>query len=74
MVTVWLMKELAERLAQNTEISSDRLASVSAYLKFRLRKQIKKKRPVNFVVYRDMRIIELALSIRNPKRHHRWYL
>lgn len=68
------MNELAERLAQNAEISSDRLASISAYLKTRLRKQIKEQRPVNFVVYRDMRIIELALSIRHPKRHYRWYL
>ncbi len=68
------MKELAERLALNTAMSSDRLMSVSAYLKTRLRKQLHEKWPVNFVVYRDMRIIELALSIRNPKRHHRWYL
>lgn len=68
------MNELAERLAQNKEISSDRLVSISAYLKARLRKQIEEQRPVTFVVYRDMRIIELALCIRNPKRHHRWYL
>lgn len=68
------MKELAERLAQNSKISSDRLASVSSYLKVRLRKQINEKRPVHFVLYRDMRIIELALSIRDPKRQHRWHL
>lgn len=68
------MDELAEGLAYNTEITSDRLVSVSAYLKTRLRKQIKAQQPVNFVVYRDMRIIELALCLRDPKRHHRWYL
>jgi hypothetical protein len=68
------MEKLAERLAHQTDITCDRLASVSAYLKVRLRKQIKDQQPVNFAVYRNMRIIELALKIRNPKRRHRWYL
>ncbi len=68
------MIDLAERLAQNAEMSTERLISVSAYLKVRLRSQMLERRPVTFVVYRDMRIIELALSIRDPKRLHRWYL
>lgn len=68
------MMDLAERLAQNAEMSTERLMSVSGYLKTRLRKQMLERRPVTFVVYRDMRIIELALSIRDPKRSHRWYL
>jgi|GEM_PF-5702271 hypothetical protein len=63
------MNELAERLAQNTGISSDRLMSVSGYLKTRLRKQIEEHRPLSFVLYREMRIFELALSIRSRKRH-----
>ncbi len=68
------MMDLAERLAHNAEMSTERLMSVSGYLKTRLRKQMLERRPVTFVVYRDMRIIELALSIRDPKRSHRWYL
>lgn len=61
------MIQLAQRLADHAEISSDRVLSVIQYLRGKLRRQSVQGRPISFSFYRNMRILEEALRIRDPK-------
>lgn len=62
-----MLSDLAQRLSDCSEISSERLEAVAIYLNRKLMRHEEEKRAVSLVAYKTIRIVEETLRIRDAK-------
>jgi hypothetical protein len=62
-----MLIDLAQRLADCREISSERLEAIAYYLDRRLQREREEERPISIIAYETMWMVQATLRIRDRK-------
>jgi hypothetical protein len=62
-----MLIDLAQRLADCREISSERLEAIASYLDRRLQREREEERPISIIAYETMWMVQATLRIRDRK-------